>query len=140
MRRPGNRPSTSSSTTRPREQTERSRRSTRWLITGATSMVKPRADGVRNFLAARAIELPEGLDGDRPDARTVTGLGNRKNELVLEVLRVSGVQVYAGAVALVQALRALGSPVAVVSASENTDAALEAAGIADPVSYTHLRA
>lgn len=67
---------------------------------------EPRADGVRNFLAARAIEFPEGFDGDPPDARTVTGLGNRKNELVLEVLRVSGVQVYAGAIALVQALRA----------------------------------
>lgn len=92
---------------------------------------EPRADGVRNFLACRDIELPEGSDGDGPDARTVIGLGNRKNELVLEVLRVSGVQVYAGAVALVQALRALGSPVAVVSASENTGAALEAAGIAD---------
>ncbi len=92
---------------------------------------EPRANGVRNFLASRDIELPEGFDGDGPDARTVIGLGNRKNELVLEVLRVSGVQVYVGAVALVQALRALGSPVAVVSASENTGAALEAAGIAD---------
>ena len=92
---------------------------------------EPRADGVRNFLAARGIELPEGSDDDQPDARTVRGLGNRKNELVLEVLRVSGVQVYGGAVALVKALRARGTPVAVVSASENTDAALEAGGIAD---------
>jgi len=41
------------------------------------------------------------------------------------------VQVYAGAVALVKALRAQGTPVAVVSASENTQAALDAGGIAD---------
>ncbi|MGI8524000.1 MAG: HAD family hydrolase [Nocardioides sp.] len=92
---------------------------------------EPRADGVRNFLAARGIELPEGTDDDPPDARTVIGLGNRKNDLVLEVLRDSGVQVYAGAVALVKALLAQGTPVAVVSASENTRAALEAGGIAD---------
>ena len=92
---------------------------------------EPRADGVRNFLSARDIKLPEGTEDDPPDARTVAGLGNRKNELVLEVLRVDGVQVYAGAVALVKALRAQGTPLAVVSASENTAAALEAGGIAD---------
>lgn len=92
---------------------------------------EPRADGVRNFLAARGIGLPEGTDDDPPDARTVIGLGNRKNQLLLEVLRTSGVQVYAGAVALVKALRAQGTPLAVVSASENTRAALKAGGIAD---------
>ena len=91
---------------------------------------EPRADGVRNFLAARGIALPEGTANDPPDARTVIGLGNRKNDLVLEVLRDSGVQVYTGAVELVKALRAQGTPVAVVSASENTQAALEAGGIA----------
>lgn len=92
---------------------------------------EPRADGVRNFLAARDIELPEGTDHDRPDTRTVGGLGNRKNELVLEVMRLHGVKVYPGAVALVRALRTQGTPLAVVSASENTAAALEAGGIAD---------
>ncbi|MEO7124992.1 MAG: beta-phosphoglucomutase family hydrolase [Nakamurella sp.] len=92
---------------------------------------EPRADGVRNFLAARDIKLPEGTDDDPTDARTVSGLGNRKNELVLEVLRVKGVQVYPGAIALVKALRAHGTRIAVVSASENTQAALDAAGIAE---------
>ena len=37
---------------------------------------KPRYDGVRSFLAARSIELPEGAGGDRPGAETVHGLGN----------------------------------------------------------------
>ena len=92
---------------------------------------EPRADGVRNFLASRDISLPEGSDGDAADARTVTGLGNRKNELLLDELKTSGVERYAGAVALVKALRSQGTPTAVVSASENTAAALEAAGIAD---------
>jgi beta-phosphoglucomutase family hydrolase len=91
---------------------------------------EPRDDGVRNFLGTRGIVLPEGHDGDPPGARTVKGLGNRKNALLLEVLETKGVAVYDGAVALVKALRAAGVPVAVVSASENTDAALGAAGIA----------
>jgi len=92
---------------------------------------EPRADGVRNFLAARNIALPEGNTGDPPDARTVTGLGNRKNDLVLQVLQTHGVASYPGAITLVRALRANGTPMAVVSASENTAAALAAAGIAE---------
>ncbi len=92
---------------------------------------EPREDGVRKFLAARAIELPEGTDDDPPDTRSVKGLANRKNELLLHVLATGGVAVYDGAIALVRTLRERGIPVAVVSASENTQAALEAAGIAD---------
>ena len=92
---------------------------------------EPRGDGVRNFLAARGITLPEGSDGDAPNARTVQGVGNRKNDLVLHVLATKGVAVYDGAVALVKALRAGRTPTAVVSASENTAAALAAAGIAE---------
>ncbi len=92
---------------------------------------EPRADGVRNFLAARGITLPEGSDDDPPTARSVNGVGNRKNQLVLEVMKSQGVAVYDGAVALVRELRRRGVKVAVVSASENTQAALEAAGIAD---------
>ena len=48
---------------------------------------RPRADGVRTFLASRGIELPEGDPGDPPDAQTVNGVGNRKNALVLEKIR-----------------------------------------------------
>lgn len=92
---------------------------------------EPHDDGVRNFLAARGITLPEGAEGDPPSARSVKGLGNRKNALVLAVLDRQGVVAYDGAVALVRALRVHGMPTAVVSASENTQAVLEAAGIAD---------
>jgi len=92
---------------------------------------EPRDDGVRDFLAARGITLPEGVEGDPPSARTVKGLGNRKNDLVLAVLDSQGVAAYDGAVALVKKLRSHGTPMAVVSASENTQAVLEAAGIAD---------
>jgi beta-phosphoglucomutase family hydrolase len=92
---------------------------------------EPRADGVRNFLAARGITLPEGSESDSPDARTVSGVGNRKNELVLEVIKRQGVALFDGAKDLVSDLRERGKKVAVVSASENTIAALTAAGIAN---------
>ena len=92
---------------------------------------EPRADGVRNFLAARGITLPEGSASDPPDARTVNGVGNRKNELVLDVIKTQGVKLFDGAKDLVTELRRRNKKVAVVSASENTVAALTAAGIAD---------
>ena len=42
---------------------------------------KPRFDGVRDFLTSRGIQLPEGNRDDPPQAETVCGLGNRKNDL-----------------------------------------------------------
>src|SRR5919199_6514139 len=55
---------------------------------------KPRADGVRDFLASRGIELPEGSPDDGPDAQTIRGLGDRKNELVLALIQRDGVKPY----------------------------------------------
>src|SRR5678816_1504821 len=52
---------------------------------------KPRQDGVRDFLASRGIELPEGDPEDPPDQETVWGLGNRKQLLVEEELEHTGV-------------------------------------------------
>src|SRR4029453_5368739 len=43
---------------------------------------KTRFAGVRDFLASRGIQLPEGSPDDPPRADTVGGLGNCKNELV----------------------------------------------------------
>src|SRR6266700_4208988 len=80
---------------------------------------RPRADGVRTFLASRGIQLPEGSPDDPPDAGTVNGLGNRKNELVLRLIRERGVRPYEGSVRYLQAVRAAGLGTAVVSASAN---------------------
>jgi beta-phosphoglucomutase family hydrolase len=90
---------------------------------------KPRYDGVRSFLGSRGIELPEGETDDPPSAETVRGLGNRKNELVLELIREQGVEAYEGSVRYLQAAREAGLRRAVVSASANCRDVLVAAGI-----------
>jgi len=92
---------------------------------------KPRYDGVRSFLAARGIALPEGTPDDPPDAATVHGLGNRKNELVLAMIERQGVEVYEGSIRYVRAVRDAGLGRAVVTSSANADEVLAAAGIDD---------
>ena len=92
---------------------------------------KLRQDGVRSFLASRGIELPEGTPDDPPNRETVHGLGNRKNELVLELIRTRGVELYGSSVAWARWLKQHGVKTAVVSASRNCRAVLEKTGIAD---------
>jgi beta-phosphoglucomutase family hydrolase len=92
---------------------------------------KPRYEGVRSFLASRGITLPEGDRSDPPTAETVAGLGNRKNVLVLRLIRGGGVEAYPGSVRYLHAAREAGLPAAVVSSSSNARDALAAAGIAD---------
>jgi beta-phosphoglucomutase family hydrolase len=92
---------------------------------------KPREDGVESFLASRGIELPVGDPADPPEAETIAGLGNRKNELVLTLIRQRGARVYEGSVRYVRAARAAGLRTAVVSASKNTREVLAAVGIED---------
>ena len=92
---------------------------------------KPRYDGVRSLLASRGIKLPDGSPDDPSSAETVCGLGNRKNDTFEQVLRDEGVQAYPGSVALVQALLARGTKMAIVSSSQNARAVLGAAGIID---------
>jgi beta-phosphoglucomutase-like phosphatase (HAD superfamily) len=58
---------------------------------------KPRYEGVRSFLDSRGIELPQGDSGDAADAQTIDGLGNRKNAIVLRMIRSGGVKAYQGA-------------------------------------------
>ena len=92
---------------------------------------KPRYDGVRSFLQSRGIELPDGSPEDPPSAETVDGLGNRKNELVLELIERDGVDAYEGSVRYVRAARDAGLRRAVVSSSTNCRDVLQAAGMID---------
>jgi beta-phosphoglucomutase family hydrolase len=91
---------------------------------------RPRAEGVRTFLASRDIQLPEGGDDDPPDRQTVHGLGNRKNALVLEKIRTEGVRPYPGSVRYLEAVRSVGLRTACVSSSANARDVLASAGIA----------
>ncbi|MFF8969984.1 beta-phosphoglucomutase family hydrolase [Streptomyces sp. NPDC014995] len=92
---------------------------------------RPRADGVRTFLASRGIRLPEGGPGDPPDAGTVHGLGNRKNDLLLEKIRTQGVEAYEGTLRYLAAVRARGLRTAIVSSSANTRDVLRSIGAED---------
>jgi len=88
---------------------------------------KPRFDGVRDFLTSRGIQLPEGSPDDPPQAETVGGLGNRKNDLVNKVIEEGGVEPYEGSVKLIHQLRHQGFKIAVVTSSQNCEAVLKAA-------------
>jgi beta-phosphoglucomutase family hydrolase len=90
---------------------------------------KPRYDGVRSFLQSRGIELPQGSPSDPPEAETVDGLGNRKNELVLKLIHEQGVKAFPGSVKLGKAVRDAGLKTAIVSSSANCKEVIEAAGI-----------
>jgi beta-phosphoglucomutase family hydrolase len=98
---------------------------------------KPRADGTRSFLQSRGIELPEGRPDDPPDAETVEGLSNRKNEILLRRIREDGVEAYPGSVRYVRAARDAGLRRAVVTSSANCRDVLASAGLAD-LFETHI--
>ncbi|MDD2732881.1 MAG: HAD-IA family hydrolase [Desulfuromonadaceae bacterium] len=91
---------------------------------------KPRNDGVVDFLASRGIALPLGAPDDGPDVESVCGLGNLKQGYFLQHLEQFGVESYEESIALVRKLRRAEIRTAVVSASSNCTAVLEAAGIA----------
>jgi beta-phosphoglucomutase family hydrolase len=82
---------------------------------------KLRIDGARAFLAARGIAPPEA---------TVEALAERKDELLMALMRERGVETYAGSVRYVRAARDAGLRTAVVSSSKHCQQALESAGIA----------
>lgn len=89
---------------------------------------KPRFDGVRDFLASRGIELPEGPTDEDPAMATVQGLGNRKNQVFNDIVS-AGVDPFEGSVRFLEAVLVNGLQVAVVSSSRNAPAVLKAAGL-----------
>jgi len=83
---------------------------------------RPRLDGVRTFLDARDIEHDEEL---------VRRLGDRKNDLVLRLIREQGAEVYDSSIEFVKEAREAGFRRAVVSSSANTREVLKSVGIED---------
>ena len=98
---------------------------------------KPRYDGVRDFLASRGIELPEGTPDDAPKEMTICGVGNRKNEMFLEALAEGGVEPYRSTLDLIDQLRGAGMGVALITSSRNAAAVLGSAGV-DPAAFDAL--
>lgn len=92
---------------------------------------RDRSDGVRTFLAARGITVDEGSPDDAPDRLTVAGISARKQQLFTAELAGSGVRVFPDAAALLRRLRAARVPTALVTASANSAAVLDAAGLTE---------
>jgi alpha,alpha-trehalase len=89
---------------------------------------RPRYEGVRSFLVARGINLPEGSEHDPEDANTVHALGEHKTRLFRQALQ-NGINPAVGAEALLKRLQDVGIKTAVGSSSENASAILHAAGL-----------
>jgi beta-phosphoglucomutase family hydrolase len=94
---------------------------------------KPRADGVRDFLASRGIALPEGQPSDPPGDDTVNAVGNAKNVDLLARIRAGGVAVFPGSSSYLKAARDAGLRRAVVSSSANTADVLRVTGLEEYV-------
>lgn len=90
---------------------------------------RPRFDGVRAFLTSRGIVLPEGAPDAPPSDETIQGVGNRKNVRVQEIIAERGVNPYPGSVRFVEAARAGGLRIGVVTSSANGKAVLDAADL-----------
>lgn len=93
---------------------------------------KPRYDGVESFLTSRGINLPKGDPDDSPETETICGLGNRKNQLFLQIMDREGVDIYQDTISQVRHWREQGIKTAVISSSRNCGNILKAAEL------THL--
>ncbi|MFW6690665.1 HAD family hydrolase [Streptomyces sp. MAR4 CNX-425] len=88
---------------------------------------RPRADGVRCFLASRGIDLPDGSPDDPPGLDTVHGLGRWKTNLFQARISSQGAEVYRDTLAYLTAARDRGLLTAVVTSSANCREVLRAA-------------
>jgi HAD superfamily hydrolase (TIGR01509 family) len=79
-------------------------------------------DGVRAFLVARGVELPE---------HTVAALVDRKGDIFADLLAHERLETYEGSVRYLQLARSAGLRIGVVSSSTHCREALHSAGIAD---------
>jgi beta-phosphoglucomutase family hydrolase len=90
---------------------------------------KPRFDGIRSFLSARGIELPEEGKESTPDEVTVQTLGERKNEIFLDLLEREPVQIFDDAVEQLRRWRNEGLLTAMVTSSRNGRRIVRSAGL-----------
>ena len=92
---------------------------------------RPRYEGVRGFLEARGIALPEGAPGDPVDRVTIRSLGDRKDALFNAELAEQGVKVFDASIRFLEALRDREVATACVSSSRNCRPVLTRCGLMD---------
>ncbi len=92
---------------------------------------KPRYKGVQSFLESRDVNIPFGEATDAPDKETSCGIGNRKNEMFLDIIEKEGAEIYPSTIALIRSLSELGIRVGVASSSKSCKLILESCGIED---------
>jgi beta-phosphoglucomutase family hydrolase len=97
---------------------------------------RPRFDGVREFLRSRGIVLPEAEPDAPPSDDSVQGVGNRKNERVQQIIAERGVDPYPGSRRYLDAAKAAGLRLGVVTSSANGKAVLD---VADLTKYVEAR-
>ena len=90
---------------------------------------KPRDDGVQAFFSSRNIVVPYGTALDAYEKKTICGLGNKKNQLFLDLLKKDGVEVYESTIAFIRELREKGFKTAIVSSSKNCHQVIKTADI-----------
>jgi trehalose 6-phosphate phosphatase len=92
---------------------------------------RPRYEGVRIFLESRDIYIPYGSPSDSPEAETISGLGNRKNNFFLMKVQELGVDVDQEAVRFIRELREVGVRIGLASSSKNAAPILQRVGLLD---------
>jgi beta-phosphoglucomutase family hydrolase len=92
---------------------------------------KPRLDGLRSFLGSRGVELPEGRPEDPPGAKTIHGLGKRKNKDFLKQIQKHGADVYESTVDLIRSIKKHGLKTAVISSSKSCAVILDSVNLSD---------
>lgn len=87
-------------------------------------------EGVKGFLGARGISLPDGAASDEADRETVHGLIRRKDAAFRDILMDEGLEIFPSSMEFVESARARGLKVAAISTSLHCGEILEAAGLA----------
>ncbi|MFH1692402.1 MAG: trehalose-phosphatase [Candidatus Omnitrophota bacterium] len=92
---------------------------------------KPRYEGVKSFLESRSIHLSFGTPEDKKEDETVCGLGNKKNDVFLEVIHKEGAEIYDSTIQLIKALKKEGVHIGVASSSKSCQLILQSVGFED---------
>ena len=108
------------------------------LTTGSMWMGNPVSMAFATFSHHAASDFLREARTTPPQAETVGGLGNRKNDLVNEVIEDKGVEPYEGSVKFIHQLHHHGFKIAVVTSSQNCTAVLKAAKLDASSTYKSM--